>query len=87
MKKINLIAITTLVTLALASSVQAKKLDYEEMQVSNGGSISGSIMFKGAVPAPIMEDLNKGKNAEFCTTHPDTKEGGIRPRQKVVVHD
>jgi hypothetical protein len=34
-----------------------------------------------------MEDLNKGKNAEFCATHPDTKDGKIRPRHKVVVTD
>jgi len=32
-----------------------------------------------------MEDLNKGKNSDFCITHPDTQEGGIRPRHKVVV--
>jgi hypothetical protein len=31
-----------------------------------------------------MEDLNKGKNVEFCVTHPDTQKGGIRPRHKVV---
>ncbi len=87
MKKFNLMTVTTVITLALASNVQAKKTSYEEMQVSNGGSISGIVMFKGNVPAPIMEDLSKGKNAEFCATHPDTMEGGIRPRQKVVVHD
>lgn len=87
MKKVNLIAITTVIALALASNVQAKKSKYEETEVSKGGSISGSVMFKGTVPAPIMEDLSKGKNAEFCATHPDTKEGGIRPRQKVMVQD
>ena len=87
MKKLNLIAITTVLALALASNVQAKKANYEETQVANGGSISGSVLFNGTVPAPIMEDLSKGKNAEFCATHPDTQEGGIRPRQKVVVHD
>jgi len=65
----------------------AKKGDYEETAVSNGGSISGAIHFKGDVPPPIMEDLNKGKNVEFCVTHPDTQEGGIRPRYKVVVKD
>ena len=87
MKKIHLMAITTVMALALASNVYAKKASYEETQVSNGGSIAGSVLFKGTVPAPVMEDLNKGKNAEFCANHPDTKEGGIRPRQKVVVKD
>lgn len=87
MKTIKWMAVTTVVTLALAGNVHAKKASYEETQVSNGGSISGSVMFKGNVPAPILEDLSKGKNAEFCATHPDTQEGGIRPRQKVVVKD
>jgi hypothetical protein len=87
MKNIKWIAVTTVMTLALAGNVHAKKSKYEETQVSNGGSISGSVMFKGNAPAPIMEDLNKGKNAEFCATHPDTKEGAIRPRQKVTVKD
>jgi len=87
MRKINLMAITTFIALALTSNVQAKKSDYEEISVSNGGSISGSVAFNGKVPAPIMEDLSKGKNAGFCATHPDTKENGIRPRQKVLVKD
>ena len=57
---------------------------YAEGAVSNGGSISGVIKFVGDVPPPIMEDLSKGKNVEFCSTHPDAK-GTIRPRTKVVV--
>ncbi len=65
----------------------AKKVKYQEMEVKDGGSIVGVVNFKGDVPPPIMEDLNKGKNVEFCVQHPDTKEGGIRPRQKVVVKD
>ncbi len=49
------------------------------------GSISGTVTLKGDAPAPIMEDLSKGKNAEFCSTHPDAKDG-IRPRYKVVAN-
>lgn len=63
----------------------AGKGKYEENAVSDGGSISGVIHFSGNVPAPIMEDLSKGKNVEFCATHPDTGEGNIRPRVKVMV--
>ena len=63
----------------------AGKGKYEEDAVSAGGSISGVIHFSGNVPAPIMEDLNKGKNVEFCATHPDTQAGNIRPRLKVGV--
>jgi peptidoglycan hydrolase-like protein with peptidoglycan-binding domain len=56
---------------------------YKEGTVSNGGAISGVIKFSGNVPLPIMEDLSKGKNVEFCSTHPDAK-GNIRPRVKVA---
>ncbi len=87
MKNLKLAVLTSVITLALTTHAFAKKAKYEEMEVANGGSIAGSILFKGDVPPPIMEDLNKGKNAEFCATHPDTKEGGIRPRQKVQVKD
>jgi mono/diheme cytochrome c family protein len=65
----------------------AGKGKYDEGAVSDGGSISGVIHFSGNVPAPIMEDLNKGKNVEFCATHPDTQEGNIRPRVKVMITD
>jgi len=57
--------------------------EYKEGAVSNGGSISGVIQLNGKVPAPIMEDLSKGKNVEFCSTHPDAK-GNIRARVKVA---
>jgi hypothetical protein len=84
------IAVAVALTVAMTWGMNpalAKKAVYEEGPVDNGGSISGVINFKGDVPAALMEDLNKGKNAEFCTTHPDTKEGGIRPRVKVAVQD
>jgi len=72
------------VALAFSTAAFAKKAKYEEGAVSGGGSISGTVSLKGNPPPPIMEDLNKGKNVEFCVTHPDTKEGGIRPRSKVI---
>ncbi len=72
------------VALAFGTAAFAKKYKYEEGAVSGGGSISGSVSLKGNPPPPIMEDLNKGKNVEFCVTHPDTQKGGMRPRTKVV---
>ncbi|NIS38366.1 carboxypeptidase regulatory-like domain-containing protein [Candidatus Saccharibacteria bacterium] len=72
------------VALVFGSSAFAKRFKYEEGAVSGGGSISGTVSLKGNPPPPIMEDLNKGKNVEFCATHPDTKKGNIRPRVKVV---
>ncbi len=87
MKKVLSGVLVLVIALALSasSSFAAKKPKYEE-GAAGGGSISGVITLKGAAPAPIMEDLNKGKNVEFCAKHPDTKEGGIRPRQKVVAN-
>lgn len=81
----QILAVSTVLVFS-ASMSMAKKGDYEEGSVSNGGSISGVVNFKGTAPEPIMEDLNKGKNVEFCATHPDTQEGNIRPRHKVVVN-
>ncbi len=84
MRKFTAVLLIMAVALfAGATSSYAGKDKYKEGTVSGGGSISGSVTLKGDAPAPIMEDLNKGKNSEFCATHPDTKEGGIRPRAKV----
>ena len=84
MKKVWLVVFTVAVSVALAgTSFAAKKKGYVE-GTAGAGSIAGVVLLKGAAPAPIMEDLNKGKNVEFCATHPDTKKGNIRPRVKVV---
>lgn len=64
----------------------AKKIDYEGGAVSNGGSISGSVSFAGDVPPAKEINLLKEKNSEFCTTHPDAKDG-MRTDQKVLVKD
>jgi len=41
---------------------------YESGAVSNGGSITGTISFKGAAPAPKKLDVNKDK--EVCAKAP-----------------
>ncbi len=87
MKTITKAGMTILMTLLLVQPGLAKKGDYQVAPVEKGGSLSGAVSFKGKVPGPIMEDLTKGKNAEFCATHPDTRNGHIRPRHKVVVTD
>ncbi|CAI2718534.1 carboxypeptidase-like regulatory domain-containing protein [Nitrospina watsonii] len=86
-KKSLVNVLVVLVVLVFSASLSlAKKGAYEEGSVSNGGSISGVVTLKGDAPEPIMEDLNKGKNVEFCATHPDTQEGNVRPRHKVVAN-
>ncbi|QPJ61040.1 MAG: carboxypeptidase regulatory-like domain-containing protein [Candidatus Nitronauta litoralis] len=89
MKTTNKVApiLMTLLMLGMAGTATdafAKKQKYKAGKVDGGGSISGMVTLKGDPPPAIMEDLNKGKNVEFCATHPDTKEGGIRPRHKVM---
>ncbi len=86
MKKVTVAILVVGITFVLSVSTSfAKKASYEE-GAAGGGSISGAVSFKGDVPAPIMEDLNKGKNVEFCVQHPTTDaKTGIRTRQKVVV--
>ena len=82
MKKVLFVVVMLTVSIAFAgTSFAAKKKGYAE-GTAGAGSITGVVSLKGAAPAPIMEDLSKGKNVEFCSTHPDTKDG-IRPRIKV----
>ena len=84
MKKVTVGILVVGISFVLSVSTSfAKKAKYEE-GAGGSGSISGAVSFKGDVPAPIMEDLSKGKNVEFCIQHPEAK-GNIRPRQKVVV--
>ena len=61
----------------------AEKKGYYTEGTAGKGSITGVVSLKGKAPAPIMEDLSKGKNVEFCIKHPDAK-GNIRPRVKVT---
>ena len=83
MRKIVLGVMAVSLSLALGASTSfaAKKKGYAEGS-AGAGSISGTVSLKGAAMAPIMEDLSKGKNVEFCAKHPKAKDG-IRPRVKV----
>ncbi len=88
MRKIVVGVMVASLSLALGASAgfAAKKPAYKEA-AAGAGSIIGTVSLKGTPMAPIMEDLNKGKNVEFCAMHPDTKEGAIRPRMKVLAAD
>ena len=83
MKKVLVVLMALTVSIAFAgTSFAAKKKGYVE-GTAGAGSITGVVSLKGAPMAPIMEDLSKGKNVEFCITHPDAK-GNIRARVKVT---
>jgi len=84
MKKVLVALMVLTVSIAFAAtSFAAKKKGYAE-GTAGAGSITGVVSLKGAAPAPIIEDLKKGKNVEFCMTHPDAKKDGTRARVKVT---
>ena len=61
-----------------ASFASAKKSRYTEVEVGNGGSISGTIKFEGQVPPPASVNLNNEKNSEFCLENASpTKQGEL----------
>ena len=79
MRKIVLSIMVMVFSLALATTGFAKKAKYKEGSAGSG-SITGTVSLKGTPMAPIIEDLTKGKNVEFCTTHPEAKDGKRRPK-------
>ena len=85
MKKVLVTLMALTVSIAFAGTgFAAKKKLYAEGK-AGAGSITGVVSLKGAAPAPIIEDLTKGKNVEFCITHPDTnKKDSTRARIKVT---
>ena len=90
MKKVWLVVLTVVISASLMgtgfaasySYKKAKKKGFYTEGTAGKGSITGVVSLKGKAPAPIMVDLSKGKNVEFCIKHPDAK-GNIRPRVKV----
>jgi hypothetical protein len=52
----------------LSAMIALPAFGYEEAPVANGGSVSGKITFKGAVPAPKEFDLGKFPQPKFCGT-------------------
>src|SRR3989304_8180472 len=46
--------------------VSAARAEYAEAPVADGGTLTGKVMFKGAVPAPKTFDFAKFPNPKFC---------------------
>ncbi|MFQ5580629.1 MAG: carboxypeptidase-like regulatory domain-containing protein [Nitrospiria bacterium] len=82
-KSLKLFGLSVAFSLLSVTLVFAAK--YSEGSVSNGGSISGKVSFKGAVPAPKEFKLGLFPQADFCGKV-DSKDG-IRFRQDVNVKD
>jgi hypothetical protein len=65
--------------------VFAAKSKYIEEEVSSGGSISGTVKYKGP-QKDVRIDLMKEKNDATCSKHPEAKEG-IRFDRKILSPD
>ena len=66
-------------------NVFAGKPKYIEDEVSSGGSISGTVKYKGP-PKDVRIDLMKEKNGETCSKHPEAKDG-VRFDRKILSPD
>jgi len=65
----------------------AKKPQYTKMDVTNGGSLSGIVLFKGEVPPPVSVHLKNEKNSEFCLENANPNKNGELLIQHVEVKD
>jgi len=65
----------------------AKKPTYTEVEVVDGGSISGTITFKGPIPPPASVNLKNEKNPEFCLENAKPNKQGELLIQHVEVND
>jgi len=84
-ESMNKIIITGALALAFNIStvdVYAGKSKYVEIEVANGGSISGTVKYEG--PAKdIRIPLLKEKDGETCVKHPEAKDG-VRFDRKIM---
>lgn len=79
-------AIVFILALNLSTmDVFAGKPKYIEEEVSSGGSISGTVKYKGP-PKDVRIDLMKEKNGETCSKHPEAKDG-VRFDRKILSPD
>ena len=51
-----------------AAPVEAAKKKYKEMDVANGGSVTGKVTFEGPLPDDAVENILITKNPEVCGT-------------------
>jgi hypothetical protein len=69
MKVVNIIILAAAIGLGLlwvSSPSSAAGSKYKEAPVTNGGTLSGKIMFKGTPPPPKLFDLDKFPQPKYC---------------------
>ena len=69
------------------STAFAKRSHYNEVKVTDGGSIAGVIKFKGKMPPPVSINLNNEKNPEFCKEAANPNEKGELLINNIEVKD
>ena len=80
----TMVGLTLAVALALPGGAMAAKKKYKEIDVTDGGVISGKISFEGALPDDAKEGILITKNPEVCGTGEreivwvDVKDGALR---------
>lgn len=79
------LVIASLVAAAMVNPVQAAgRAKYAEVEVSNGGSVSGHVSFEGDLPVDAVEGIKITKNNDVCgdgdreVVWVDVKDGALR---------
>ncbi len=78
------LALGLMTTVAFGGAAEAKKSKYKEIEVTNGGSVSGKVSFEGALPDDAKENILITKNVDVCgkgereVVWVDVKDGALR---------
>lgn len=72
------------VSVSLAFPAEARRDKYKEVDVPDGGTVTGKVVFEGAVPADAVERIKITKNVDVCgdgereVAWIDVKDGALR---------
>ncbi|VAW10091.1 hypothetical protein MNBD_ALPHA09-1094 [hydrothermal vent metagenome] len=79
------VALASVVAMAVTAPAQARKHDkYTEVEVTDGGSVTGKVSFEGALPADAVEKIKITKDNNVCgdgdreVVWVDVKDGALR---------
>ncbi len=84
MKPNSFIAGFAAVVLAASVSIPVQAASYKEIEVKNGGSVTGKVSFEGALPEDAIEHISITKNPDVCgegareVVWVDVKDGALR---------
>lgn len=70
--------------MVLTAPAEAKRAEYSEVEVTDGGSVSGRVLFEGDLPVDAVENIKITKNNDVCgngdreVVWVDVKDGALR---------